>query len=119
VGCLATSWNLTRQRFWAMLGRMALLLLISISLSLVTSLAATPFTAIAGGSGAAGFEPGAEEFRFAELLGDNPAIFAIGQLFSAMGNGASTVVWAVGLLLIYRELKGPSIEVAAVTEVAE
>ena len=36
-----------------------------------------------------------------------------------MGNGASTVVWAVGLLLIYRELKGPSIEVAAVTEVAE
>jgi hypothetical protein len=113
AGCLATSWGLTRKRFWAMLGRMALLLLISVSLSLVTSLAAAPFTAIAGGSGGAGFEPGSEEIRFGDILGDNPATFAIGQLFSAIGNGASTVVWAVGLALVYRDLSGPLEEVPA------
>jgi hypothetical protein len=113
VRCLATSWDLTRRRFWAVLGRMALLLLISVSLSLVTSLAAAPFTAIAGGSGSTAFEPGSDELDFASLLGDNPFIFAIGQLFSAIGNGASTVVWAVGLALVYRDLSGPLEEVPA------
>jgi hypothetical protein len=106
VRSLGTSWTLTRQRFWAVLGRMVLLLLVSIALSVVTSLVATPFTAFAGGGG--GLEPGTEEIHFADVLGDNPAVLAISQLFSALGNGASTVIWVVGLMLIYRDLTGPT-----------
>lgn len=103
---VAISWRLTNQRFWAMFGRMALLLLITITLSLVASFLAAPFTAIAGGGGEQ-IEPGTETIEFSQILGDNPAVFAIGQLFSALATGASTVVWAVGLTLIYRALTGP------------
>lgn len=103
---VALSWSLTRHRFWAMSGRMAILLLITMALSLLASFLAAPFTALAGGGGAP-IEPGAEVIEFSELLGDNPAVFLIGQLFSAIGSGASTVMWAIGLTLIYRSLSGP------------
>ena len=107
VRCLRTSWNLTRSRFWALFGRMALLTLFSISLSLLMRIVASPFVAIGGGAGTAPFESGANEIRFADLLGDNLAVFAIGQLFSALGNGAAVVLWAVGFVLLYRDLSGP------------
>ena len=105
VNPVATSWQLTRGRFWAMAGRLALLVLITLTLSLLASFIATPFTALAGG-GAAEVDPGAEELRFADLLGDNPAVFAIGQLFAALGNGAAAVMWATGLMLVYRVAGG-------------
>ncbi|MDH3681979.1 MAG: DUF2510 domain-containing protein [Acidimicrobiia bacterium] len=103
---LVTSWRLTAARFWALLGRTAVLVLISVTLSLVAGIVAAPFRAVAGGD-SVGIEPGAEEIRFVEVMGDNPAIFAIGQLFNAIGNGAAAVLWGVGLALIYRRLSGP------------
>ncbi len=103
---VALSWQLTDRRFWAMFGRMALLLLMTVTLSLVASFLAAPFTAIAGGASTP-IEPGAETIEFSQLLGDNPAVFAIGQLFNALASGASTVVWVVGLTRIYRALTGP------------
>jgi hypothetical protein len=84
---------------------MAILLLITLVLSLLASFVSAPFTALAGG-GAGEIEPGADVVELNDLLGDNPAVFAIGQLFGALGNGASTVVWATGLTLIYRALTG-------------
>lgn len=102
---VTTSWQLTRHRFWAVFGRMAILLLITLVLSLLASFVSAPFTALAGG-GAGEIEPGADVVELNDLLGDNPAVFAIGQLFGALGNGASTVVWATGLTLIYRALTG-------------
>lgn len=104
---LVTSWRLTASRFWALLGRMAVLALITVTLSLVASIVAAPFRAIAGAD-TVGIEPGADEIRFVDVMGDNPAIFAIGQLFNAIGNGAAAVLWAVGLALIYRSLSGPT-----------
>jgi hypothetical protein len=108
ASALSISWGLTRSRFWALFGRLALLTLISLVLTLIASVAAAPFTALVGGSGANGPEPGSSELRFGDLLGDNPAVFAISQLFSALSNGASAVLWGVGLALVYRNLAGPT-----------
>jgi hypothetical protein len=105
TGAVRTSWRLTSRRFWAIFGRMALLFLLTLTISLLASFIAAPFTALAGGE-AGQLEPGAEVIEFRDLLGDNPAVFAIGQLFGALGNGASTVVWATGLMIIYRNLSG-------------
>lgn len=104
---LSTSWRLTKSNFWAVFGRMALLLVVGLSLSLVTGIVAAPFTALAGGSETATLEVGAEELALVDVFGDNPAIFAIGQLFNAIGSGAAAVVWGIGLTLIYRDLQGP------------
>ena len=105
VSAVATSWRLTRTRFWAMAGRMFLLFVITLTLSLLASFVSAPFTALAGG-GVGQVEPGAEVLEFGELLGDNPAVFAIGQLFGALGNGVAAVLWAIGLTLIYKALSG-------------
>ena len=107
ISALRTSWRLTQGHFWAVFGRMWLILLVSIAISLVMSIIAAPFTALAGGGGAAAFDPGAERLEFNAILGDNPAIFAIGQLFNALGTGAGAVVWVVGLTGLYRDLGGP------------
>ncbi|MGF1597701.1 MAG: DUF2510 domain-containing protein [Acidimicrobiales bacterium] len=107
VSALAASWHATGGRFWTVLGRLVLLVIISISLSLVTSVAATPFLAIGGGGASSPAGANGDELRLADLMGDNPATFAIGQLFSALGNGVATVVWAIGLTLLYRDLGGP------------
>ncbi len=108
VKSLSTSWELTRGHFWTVFGRMLLLALIGAATSLVAGLISAPFTSLVGGGSDATFEPGAEQLRFGDLLGDNPAVFAIGQLFNALGNGAATVIWAVGLVLMYRNLSGPT-----------
>ena len=107
VRCLEISWKLTRSHSRALFGRMAMLTLFSISLSLVMTVAATPFIGIVGGAGTAPLEPNASELPFSDLLGDNPAVFAIGQLFSALGYGAAMVLWAAGFVLLYRDLSGP------------
>ena len=108
ASALSISWGLTRSRFWALFGRLALLTLISLVLTLIASLAAAPFTALVGGRAANGPESGSSELRFGDLLGDNPAVVAISQLFSALSNGASAVLWGVGLALVYRNLAGPT-----------
>ncbi len=105
---LPTSWRLTGGRFWGLLGRTLLVGFIGVTFWLMASLISTPFTALAGGSGGTStIEPGAEEIRLDEVLPDNPATFAIGQLFSSLANGASVVVWAIGMALLYRRLSGP------------
>ena len=103
---LVTSWELTRGRFWPVLGRCLLLVLVGLMLSVLASLVASPFAAI-GGEGASNLQPGAERIPLEELLGSNPAVFAIRQLFGALGNGAATVLWGIGLSLLYRNLSGP------------
>jgi hypothetical protein len=105
--CLRTSWALTIGHGRTIFGRMALLTMFSVSISLLMSLVASPFVALAGGSGTTPVEQGATEIHLADVLGDNPAVFAIGQLFSALGNGAAMVLWTVGFVLLYRDLAGP------------
>ena len=78
---------------------MALLTLFSVSISLLMQMVATPFVAIAGGNGTTPVEPGASEILLMDVLGANPAVFAIGQLFSAIGNGAAMILWTVGFVL--------------------
>lgn len=107
TGALATSWRLTRSRAWGLFGRMALLGFIGLTFWLSASLVATPFTALAGGGATETLDPGADEIRFGDLLGDNPATFAIGQLFSSLANGATIVVWSIGMATIYRRVGGP------------
>lgn len=104
---LRTSWRLTRGHVWSLLGRMGMLTFFSVSLTLLMQFIATPFIALGGGSGAEPIEAESGVLRFADLLGDNPAVFAIGQLFSAIGNGIAVVMWAIGFALIYRDLSGP------------
>ncbi len=103
---LAISWDLTRGRFWAVFGRCLLLVLVGLMLSVLASLVASPFAAI-GGEGASNLQPGAERIPLQELLGSNPAVLAIRQLFGALGNGAATVLWGIALSLLYRNLLGP------------
>ncbi len=107
VGSLATSRRLTSGRVTGLLGRMMLLGLLSVSVWLLLRLIATPFVALAGGGDAAPLDPGATEIAVGDLLGDNPATFAVGQLFGALGSGAALVLWAAGLALLYRDLHGP------------
>ncbi len=106
TGSVGISWELTRGRFWPVLGRCLLLVLVGLMLSLLASFVATPFAAI-GGAGASGLQPGAERIPVEELLGSNPAVLAIRQLFGALGNGAATVLWGIALSLLYRNLAGP------------
>jgi len=106
-GRLRLSWDLTRTRSRAIAGRMALTFLFGISVSLLMRFVATPFIALAGGTGATPVEPGSNTYVMADFLGDNPATFAIGQLFSAVGAGLAMVIWAVGFVLIYQDLSGP------------
>lgn len=115
---LGTSWELTRGRFWPVLGRCLLLVLVGLMLSVFASLVASPFAAI-GGEGASNLQPGAERIPLEELLGSNPAVLAIRQLFGALGNGAATVLWGIGLSLLYRNLKGPIDEPAEEAEPGE
>ncbi|MEL7158041.1 MAG: hypothetical protein AAFN30_15790, partial [Actinomycetota bacterium] len=107
TGCLRTSWDLTATRVRSLIGRMAVLTLFSVSLWLLMRIVAAPFVAIAGAPEPVDLDAGADELRVGELLGDNPATFAIGQLFGALGNGTALVLWAVGLALVYRDLRGP------------
>lgn len=104
---LGLSWTLTRSRFWALLGRLALLVVVGLMFSILSNLVAAPLVAIVGGAASSGASPTANEIHFVEFMGDNPAVFAISQVFNALGNGAATIVWAIGMLLIYRSLKGP------------
>lgn len=104
---LRTSWNLTKTHSWPLLGRMAMLMFFSVSLTLLMRIVASPFIAIVGGAGTTPPETDSGELRIADLLGDNPAVFAIGQLFGALGNGIAVVMWAVGFVLVYRDLSGP------------
>jgi hypothetical protein len=113
TSALRTSWDLTRTRFWGLLGRLLLLAVISFLFSILTSVVAAPFTAAVSGGSGAEVTPGADEVRLGDLMGNNPAVFSIGQLFSALGQGAATVLWSIGLALIYRRLQGPTAFVAA------
>lgn len=108
VSCLRTSWSLTASRVRSLIGRMALLTLFSVSLWLLMRIFASPFVAIAGAPEPVALDSGADQIRVGELLGDNPATFAIGQLFGALGNGIALVLWAVGFALVYRDLQGPA-----------
>ncbi|MEZ5409687.1 MAG: DUF2510 domain-containing protein [Acidimicrobiales bacterium] len=112
---LRISWDLTQGRFWAVFGRCLLLVLVGLMLSVLASLVASPFAAI-GGEGASSLQPGAERIPLEELLGSNPAVLAIRQLFGALGNGAATVLWGIGLSLLYRNLSGPVEEPAGGVE---
>lgn len=112
---LRISWDLTQGRFWAVFGRCLLLVLVGLMLSVLASLVASPFAAI-GGEGASNLQPGAERIPLEELLGSNPAVLAIRQLFGALGNGAATVLWGIGLSLLYRSLSGPVDEPAVTVE---
>lgn len=107
VSAMRTSWRLTRGHFFALLGRMGMLTFFSVSLLLLMQFIATPFIAIGGGSGTSPVETDSGVLRFADLLGDNAAVFAIGQLFSSLGNGIAFVMWAIGFVLVYRDLSGP------------
>jgi hypothetical protein len=107
AGCLGTSYRLTRSYFWPLVGRMAVLTMFGISLVLMMQILATPFVAIGGGTGTAPVDFGAEEMALIDILGDNPAVFAIQQLFNGLAYGAAMVMWAVGFVLIYRDLSGP------------
>jgi hypothetical protein len=107
AGCLGTSYRLTRSYFWPLVGRMVLLTMFGFSLVLMMQILATPFVAIGGGAGTAPVDLGAEEMALSDILGDNPAVFAIQQLFNGLAYGAAMVMWAVGFVLIYRDLSGP------------
>ncbi|MCP4226775.1 MAG: hypothetical protein GY773_25830, partial [Actinomycetia bacterium] len=107
VGCLRTSLALTRPYFWPLVGRMALLSMFGLSLVLMLQIVATPFVAIGGGAGTAPIDLGAGEIPLVDVLGDNPAVFAIQQLFNGLAYGAVMVIWTVGFVLIYRDLSGP------------
>lgn len=107
VGCLRTSMTLSRSHFWPLMGRMALLTMFSISLVLMMQIIAAPFVAIGGGAGTTPIDLSADEMQLIDVLGDNPAVFAIQQLFNGLAYGAAMVMWAVGFVLIYRDLSGP------------
>ncbi len=107
---LNESWRLTANRFRGVAGRIGVLTLFSLSLWLLMQVITTPFIAAVGGGSSTTIDPGASEIPVGELLGDNPATFSIGQLFSSLGNGAALVLWAVGFALIYRDVQGPVAE---------
>lgn len=111
-GVLSRSWELTRTRFWALLGRLVLLMLAGLSVLFLAEVVASPLIAIAGGGAKTTVTPGATRIALADVLGDNPAAFAIGQLFNALGGGAATILAGIATLLLYRELGGPTIPVA-------
>lgn len=110
---LATSWSLTRTRFWALFGRLVLLLLLGLSVLFLAQVVASPIVALAGGGAKETITPGATRIPVADVVGDNPAAFAIGQLFSALGGGAATILVGVATFLLYRELGGAGAEPAA------
>ena len=99
------SWRLTAGRYWAFFGRMLILLLVTVSFWTVASVVSSIFTAIVGESST--LDPEAARIAFRDLIGGNIAVFSIGQLFNALANGASAVVWAVGLMSLYRAVGGP------------
>jgi len=114
VASLKSGWKVTKRNVFSILGRLFAISMIAVGVWLMSSIIAVPFTAIAGGSGQPAFEAGQREVRIGDFLGDNPAVYAISQLFGAVGTGTTLAVWAVGLTLIAnslqrtRPINGPS-----------
>ncbi|MEM7341645.1 MAG: DUF2510 domain-containing protein [Actinomycetota bacterium] len=102
---LRTSWNLTRGQSWAVVGRLALLLLFGLSISLMASVVSAIVLQIVGGAGTEPIEAGATEIRGVDLVGENPAVFAIRQLIGGLGNGVSLLLWAAGFALVHRDIR--------------
>lgn len=107
VASVRQGWSMSRSIFPALFGRIILLGMVGLGMSLVAAIVSTPFTAIGGASSEAAFDLTADEIVLGEILGDNPAIYAISQLFGALGNGAALALSAIGLTLVYRNLDGP------------
>lgn len=102
---LRTSWNLTRGQSWALLGRLVLLLVFGLSISLMASVVSAVVLQIVGGAGTEPIEAGATEIKGVDLVGQNPAVFAIRQLIGGLGNGISLLLWAAGFALIHRDIR--------------
>jgi hypothetical protein len=95
--------QLTKGRVGGTIGRVALLVLVSIAASLAGSLVTGPLAALGGGET---FNPDTEVIRFVDLLGGNLGLFLLTNLMNTVVSAVSLLVWHVGLSLVFEDLGG-------------
>ena len=102
----STSWRLSGVAQLPLTGRLLLLAFLALNVILAAGVLGTPFTALAGGGGNV-TQSSDDTLILNDLLGPNPAVFAIGSLFNALGVGLNYLLAAIGTTLLYLKLNGP------------
>ena len=98
------TWGITRGRVWMMIGRYLLLGLVSFGFSIAANLLSFPFAGgMATNNAVQSDSTIVPLFDFSEL---NPVTFILQGVISNLASGASMVIAAVGMVLIYRSLGG-------------
>ncbi len=95
--------QLTKGRAGGTIGRVGLLVLVSIAASLAGSLVTGPLAAMGGGET---FNPDTEVIRFVDLLGGNLGLFLLTNLMNTVVSAVSLLVWHIGLSLVFEDLGG-------------
>jgi hypothetical protein len=99
VGSIANSLKLSKGLVPPLIGRLLLLVVITLAVQFIASVATAPF---ASGS----IEAGATEMAFRDIMGGNPYSYALQQVIGAIASGFSAALFGAGMALIYLDLGG-------------
>ena len=105
TGWVSRSWRLGSGATSSIAVRLFVMLLVAVGFFFAGVVLAQPIESMVG-SRPTPLEADQTEVAVSQLLGNNPASIAIGQLFSSLGASASIVVWAAGVVLIFKDLGG-------------